>query len=124
MPVSDKTRRQRELDRLAFEVLVARYTGPESWMRWSDWFELTKGKWGDRGLGNTTFSECTKRLLDQCKVRRSQIAKNRFYQPIFTPGSLLGVDPLKSDCQESSVVPDKAAQALEHLLNRKPPSVV
>ena len=53
--------------------------------------------------------------MHQGKVRRSQIAKNRFYQVIFTPGSSSGVD-----CQESSVVLDKAAQALEQLLSRKP----
>jgi hypothetical protein len=121
MPESDKARRQRQLDHLAFNVLAGRYTGPDSWMRWSDWFELTKAK---QGVGNTTFSDCTKRLLEQGKVRQSQIAKNRFYQAVFTPGSSVGVDLLKSDCQESSVVLDKAAQALEHLLNRKPPDVV
>src|SRR6516162_5494296 len=115
MPISDKTRRQHELDRLAFEVLAARHTGPESWMRWSDWFELTKAKQSNCGLGNTTFSDCVRRLMHQGKVRRSQIAKNRFYQVIFTPGSSSGVD-----CQESSVVLDKAAQALEQLLSRKP----
>jgi len=120
MPISDKMRRQRELDQLAFEVLAARM----EWMRWTDWFELTKATRGDLGLGTAIFSECVKRLLDQGKIRRSQIAKNRFYQAIFTSGSLQEADLLKSGCQESSVVLDKAAQALAVLLNRKPMGVV
>jgi hypothetical protein len=85
------------------------------------WLELTKAQRGEQGLGHTTFADCIRRLLDKQKIRRSSIAKNRFYQAIFLPGNLPGIE---SDCQESSVVPDKAAQALEHLLNRKPPSVL
>jgi hypothetical protein len=84
-------------------------------MRWTDWFELTKAK---QDVGNTTFSDCVRRLLKQGKVQRSQIAKNRFYQVIFAPGSSPGVDLLRSDRQESLVVLDVAAQALEQL-NRK-----
>jgi hypothetical protein len=123
MPISDKMRRQRELDQLAFGILASQYTGPESWMRWTDWFELTKAKQGDHGLGPATFSDCIKRLLDQGRIRKSQIAKNRFYQVIFISGSSSEVDLLKSDCPESSGVLDVAAQALEQL-NRKPPRVV
>ena len=119
VPISDKTRRQRKLDRLAFEILAAQHTKPETWMRWSDWFQQTKAKCGLLGLATTTFSDCTKRLLDQGKIRKSQITKNRFYQVIFTPGSSSGVD-----CQESSVVLDVAAQALEQLNHRKPPGVL
>jgi|SRR6516164_2335976 hypothetical protein len=120
-PETDKQRRERQLDQLAFGILAARYTGPESWMRWSDWFELTKAKQGDCGPGNTTFSDCVRRLLDQGKVKRSQIAKNRFYQAMFPPGSSPGV---KSDCQESSVVLDVAVQALEQLNHRRSPGVI
>jgi hypothetical protein len=122
-PESDRQRRQRQLDRLAFEVLAARHTGPESWMRWTDWFELTKAKQGDRGLGNTTFAECTKRLLDQGKITKSQIAKNCFYQAVFTPGSFAGIGSLKNDCSQSPSALDVAAQALEQL-NRKLSGVV
>jgi hypothetical protein len=112
VPVSDKTRRQRKLDRVAFETLAAQHIEPDSWMRYTDWFQLTKAKCGLLGLGNTTFSDCTKRLLEQGKIRKSQIAKNRFYQAVFIPGSSLGIE---SGRQESSVVLDKAAQALEQL---------
>jgi hypothetical protein len=126
-PESDKQRRQHGLDRLAFEILAARHTGPESWMRWIDWHELTKARRGDRGLGNTTFSECTKRLLDQGRIRRSQIAKNRFYQVVFTPGSSLGVISSEGENggnDHSAVVSDKGQIALQHLLSKKPPGVV
>src|SRR6516165_7844847 len=116
MPISDKMRRQRELDRLAFEILAARYTGPESWTCWSDWFALTKVKQGNCGLGPATFSDCIKRLLDKQKIKRSQIAKNRFYQVVFVSRSSSEVE---SDCSESSVMLDVAARALEQL-KRKP----
>ena len=129
MPISDKTRRQRKLDRLAFEILAAQHTKPETWMRWSDWFQLTKAKCGVSGLGNTTFSECTKRLLDQHKVRKSQIEKNKFYQAILAPRSLVGEASSRSEnggSDHDPVAPtlDKAAQALAFLLNRKSSGVV
>jgi hypothetical protein len=123
MPESDKTRRQRELDHLAFNVLAARHTGPDSWMRWTDWFELTKARYDDRGLGPATFSDCIRRLLKQGKVEKSQIAKNRFYRVIFTSGSSPEVNLPKNDRQGSLVVLDVAAQALEQL-SRKPAGVV
>jgi hypothetical protein len=116
-PESDKQRRQRELDQLAFEVLAARHTGPDSWMRSMEWLELTKARRGEQGLGHTTFSDCIKRLLDKQKIRRSQIAKNRFYQAMFIPGNLLGME--SSSGADLAQVPDKAAEALGHLLSRK-----
>jgi hypothetical protein len=115
-PETDKQRRQRELDQLAFEILAARHT---EWTRWTDWFELTKAKQGNCGLGNTTFSNCVKRLLGQGKVRQSQIEKNRFYQAIFTPGRLAGAASI-----ENVPASDRAAQALAFLLSRKSPAVV
>jgi len=124
---TDKQRRQRDLDHLAFNVLVGRYTGPESWMRWTDWFELTKATRSSGKLGDDTFCQTVRRLLSQGRVRRSpQIAKNRFYQPIFPSGSSSEVvsseDGNGGDAAASA--PDKAAQALAFLLNRKAPSVV
>jgi len=125
MPVSDKTRRQRKLDRLAFEILAARHT---EWMRWTDWFQLTKAKCSIIGLGNTTFSECTKRLLDQGRIRKSQVEKNRFYQAVLAPRSLASEDASRSENGGSNhdpvaPAPDKAAQALAFLL-KKPPNVI
>jgi hypothetical protein len=128
VPTSDKVRRQRKLDRLAFEVLTAQHIEPDSWMRWTDWFQLTKAKCGILGLGNTTFSECTKRLIAQGKIRQSQIANNRFYQAVFTPRSLPRAVPSRSESSgngDGPVAPalDKAAQALAFLL-KKPPNVI
>jgi hypothetical protein len=110
MPVSDKMRRQRELDRLAFEVLAAQHT---EWTRWTDWFELTKAR-RPGGLGDDTFCQAVKRLLNEQKIEQSQIAKNRFYRAIFTSRSLPEVTP----------TPDVAMQALAFLLSRKPSTVV
>ena len=133
MPISDKTKRQRKLDRVAFEILTAQHTEPDGWMRWTDWFALTKAKCGILGLGNTTFSDCTKRLLDQGKIRKSQSDKNRLYQAIFTPRSRssLGEAEEAPKSENGSVNPDpaapvldKAAQALAFLLNRKPSGVI
>jgi hypothetical protein len=117
-PESDKQRRQRELDHLAFKVLAAQHT---KWTRWTDWFELTKAKWHNGKLGDDTFCQAVKRLLNKQKIRQSQIAKNRFYGVIFTSGSSSEVI---SSYNPVAPAPDKAAQALEHLLNRKPPSVL
>ena len=85
-----------------------------------------KAKQGDCGLGNSTFSDCIRRLLDQGRVRRSQIEKNRFYQAILTPGSLAGGGLSENGGGHDLAAPvsDKAVQALAFLLNRKPPSVV
>jgi hypothetical protein len=60
--------------------------------------------------------------MDQGKVRQSQIEKNRFYQAIFSPGSLAGETSFRSDPVAPTL--DKAAEALALLLNRKPPGVV
>jgi hypothetical protein len=185
---TDKAKRQRELDELAYRVLVGEYEGPESWTESVAWFELTKAKRGEPGLGTTTFSNCRKRLLAKRKVRIWETAKNKFYQAVFDAGEPLTDEPLgpeppiapegpnapegpitptpstpstpstptlrlyrrrveelRSDpesaprssgvvssksgnghSQESPVapVPDKAAQALERLLNKKPPAGV
>ena len=98
-------------------------------MRWTDWFALTKAKCGAPGLGNTTFSDCTKRLLDQHKVRKSQIEKNKFYQAILAPRSLARDASSRSenggnDHDPIAPAPDKAAQALAFLLNQKSSGVV
>jgi hypothetical protein len=114
---------------MAFEILTTHHTEQDSWMRYTDWFRLTKAKCGLLGLGNTTFSDCTKRLLEQYKVRKSQIDKNRLYQPIFIPesGSSGGVKAASAGSKprsEAAPPMDKAAQALAFLLNRKPPNMV
>jgi len=118
MPISDKTRRQHELDQLALSILASQHT---EWTRWTDWFELTKAKYGDRGLGPATFSDCIKRLLDQGRAKQSQIAKNRFYGVIFTSRS--SAEAISSPDSAAPVL-DKAAQALAFLLNRKPSGVL
>ena len=109
MPLSDKMRRQHELDQLAFNILASQHT---EWTRWTDWFELTKAR-RPRGLGDDTFCQAVKRLLNEQKIEQSQIAKNRFYRAIFTSRSL-------SEAQETTVVLDRAAQALAFLLNKGP----
>jgi len=49
-----KARKQRELDELAFNVLSSfRQQGA---MQWTDWYETTSARRGERGLGTTTFT--------------------------------------------------------------------
>jgi hypothetical protein len=86
-----------------------------------EWFELTKARRVEQGLGHTTFSDCIKRLLDKQKIRSYEIAKNVFYQAVFVPGNLLGIgSSLGADLLKSDVALDMAARAFEHLSNKKP----
>jgi hypothetical protein len=69
---------QRELDALAFNVLVSfRHQGA---MQWTDWFETTRTRRGKLGLGPGTFSETVKRLIAQ---GRAQVDGDGCYQVVF-----------------------------------------
>jgi len=62
-----KARKQRELDELAFNVLSSfRQQGA---MQWTDWYETTSARRGERGLGTTTFNDAVKRLMAEGQVR-------------------------------------------------------
>jgi hypothetical protein len=69
---------QRELDALAFNLLVSfRHQGA---MQWTDWFETTRTRRGKLGLGPGTFSETVKRLIAQ---GRAQVDGDGCYQVVF-----------------------------------------
>ena len=62
-----KARKQRELDELAFNVLSSfRQQGA---MQWTDWYETTSARRGERGLGTTTFNDAVKRLMAEGRVQ-------------------------------------------------------
>jgi len=62
-----KARKQRELDELAFNVLSSfRQQGA---MQWTDWYETTTARRGERGLGTTTFNDAVKRLMAEGRVQ-------------------------------------------------------
>ena len=62
-----KARKQRELDELTFNVLSSfRQQGA---MQWTDWYETTSARRGERGLGTTTFNDAVKRLMAEGQVR-------------------------------------------------------
>ena len=62
-----KARKQRELDELAFNVLSSfRQQGA---MQWTDWYETTTARRGERGLGTTTFNDAVKRLMAEARVQ-------------------------------------------------------
>jgi len=62
-----KARKQRELDELVFNVLSSfRQQGA---MQWTDWYETTSARRGERGLGTTTFNDAVKRLMAEGQVR-------------------------------------------------------
>jgi hypothetical protein len=115
---TDKQRRQRQLDALALGVLAGRHT---EWMRWTDWFELTTAARPSGKLGEDTFCQTVKRLLDQGRIRKSQIAKNAFYGVVFTARSSSEVI-LPHDSVTSAS--DKAAEALAFLLSKKSSAMV
>ena len=73
-----KANQQRELEALAFSVLISfRHQGA---MQWTDWFETTKAKRGKLGLGPGTFSEAVKRLTAGGRV---QVDKDGCYRAVF-----------------------------------------
>jgi hypothetical protein len=113
-----KAKKQQELDALVFNVLASfQHHGA---IQWTDWYETTRVKRGERGLGNTTFSDAVKRLMAEARV---QIDGDGCYFAVFD--AELGPIPLGSGVGNlSGSVGDKAAQALEHLLSRKPSGVV
>ena len=62
-----KARKERELDELAFNVLSSfRHQGA---MQWTDWYETTSARRGERGLGTTTFNDAVKRLMAEGRVQ-------------------------------------------------------
>src|SRR6516225_8127287 len=62
-----KARKQRELDELAFNVLSS--FRQQGGMQWTDWYETTSARRGERGLGTTTFNDAVKRLMAEGQVR-------------------------------------------------------
>lgn len=112
-----KARKQRELDDLVFNVLVS--FRHHSAMQWVDWYEMTRARRGKAGVGHTTFHNAVKRLMAEGRVRRSG---DGCYRAVYDAGLEPGLTAPGSI--SGSVVPDKAVQAIEQLLNRKRPSVV
>jgi hypothetical protein len=114
-----KAKKQRELDELVFNVLASfRHHGA---MQWVDWHEMTRARRGERGIGTATFSSVVKKLMAEGRVRKDG---DGCYLAIYDvePGAATFGSGVGS--VSGSVVPDKAAQALDHLLNKKLPSGV
>src|SRR6516225_7509332 len=62
-----KAKKEQELDELVFNVLSSfRHQGA---MQWTDWYETTSARRGERGLGTTTFNDAVKRLMAEGQVR-------------------------------------------------------
>jgi hypothetical protein len=78
-----KETKESELEDLALIALLSLHRGPESWTQWVVWFELTKARRGGK-LGNTTFTETVKRLLDKGLVRKNV---DGLYQVVVEAGS-------------------------------------
>src|SRR5262249_52759084 len=85
---------QRELDALAFSVLLSFGA-----MQWTDWYETTRTRRGKLGLGTGTFSETVKRLTAEGRV---QVDKDGCYQVV--------LDAVEDDVGLS---PDTNAAAVE-----------
>jgi len=62
-----KAKKEQELDELVFNVLSSfRHQGA---MQWTDWYETTTARRGERGLGTTTFNDAVKRLMAEGRVQ-------------------------------------------------------
>jgi hypothetical protein len=66
-----KAAKEMVLDDMAFGTLFRFYRGPGSWTGFNEWFEATKTVRGKQGLGNDTFSDSVKRLIEAERVRKS-----------------------------------------------------
>jgi hypothetical protein len=105
---------QRELDALAFSVLLSfRQQGA---MQWTDWFQTTRTRRGKLGLGPGTFSETVKRLMAEERV---QIDKYGCYQVVLDAvGDAVGLSP---DTNSAAVEPNRFAEVSEVLPEVVPP---
>jgi hypothetical protein len=110
-----KANMQRELDALAFSVLVSfRQQGA---MQWGDWFQTTRTKRGKLGLGTGTFSETVKRLMAAGRV---QIDKAGCYQVVFDAVGDNVVDTL-THTNAAAVEPNHFSEVSEVLPEVVPP---
>jgi hypothetical protein len=65
-----KARKERELDGLVLGVLSSfRRQGA---MQWTDWYETTTARRGERGLSTRTFSAVVKRLVANGQVQKDK----------------------------------------------------
>ena len=65
-----KAKKEQELDELVFNVLSSfRHQGA---MQWTDWYETTAARRGDRGLSTRTFSTVVKRLVANGQVQKDK----------------------------------------------------
>ena len=80
-----KAAKEDALDDLAFYALFTLYRGPQSWTSYTEWFEVTKVGRGKQGLGNDTFNDTVKRLIEAGRVRKS--FPDGLYQIVVEAGS-------------------------------------
>jgi hypothetical protein len=109
-----KANMQRELDALAFSVLLSfRQQGA---MQWTDWFETTRTRRGRLGLGTGTFSETVKRLTAEGRV---QVDKDGCYRVVLDAvGDDVGLSP---DTNAAAVEPKRCSEVSEALPEVLPP---
>jgi hypothetical protein len=110
-----KANMQRELDALAFSVLVSfRQQGA---MQWTDWFETTRARRAKLGLGPGTFSETVKRLTAEGRV---QVDKDGCYRVVFDAVADNVADTL-TDTNSAAVAPKHFSEVSEALPEVVPP---
>jgi hypothetical protein len=68
-----KAMKERELDTLVFNVLASFGA-----MQWVEWYETTKVRRGEKGLGSDTFCIAIKRLMAKKQVR--WVKRDRSYR--------------------------------------------
>jgi hypothetical protein len=94
-----KANKQRELDALVFNMLAS-----SGALQWTDWYEMTATKRGEKGLGTSTFSNVIKRLMAE---KRVQLDSDKYYQVAYAA----------TDNATSPAVQDIADIALQQLMD-------
>jgi hypothetical protein len=86
----DKAEKDKALSELIWKSLFGFYKGPGSWTRYTDLFEATKAARGDKGLGNSTFSEALEKIIGN-SGQYGGIRKNDegLYQVIMAEGEVV-----------------------------------
>ena len=110
-----KANMQRELDALAFSVLIS--FQQQGAMQWGDWFQTTRTRRGKLGLGPGTFSEAVKRLTAGGRV---QVDKDGCYRAVFDAVGDNVADTL-TDTNSAAVEPNHFSEVSEVLPEVVPP---
>lgn len=86
----DKTADKNKDEELAYRTLFSFFQSNDTWTQHSIWFQTTKTARGDKGLGNTTFSDIIKSLVRKGRIR---VNEEGLYQVVLGPAEPASSSP-------------------------------